>query len=81
MPQVLKNVGVQRKIPFKELPKLQEALKDWESKLKDSGRILLRYSGTENLARVMVEGRDEIQVEQCCDDLVKVLEKEIGAGK
>lgn len=78
MPQVLKNLEVKRKIDFESIAVLQEVLKEVESKLGDSGRVLLRYSGTENLARVMVEGSDKELVLACCDRLVAILQKEIG---
>lgn len=81
MPQILKNVEVSKKIPFKDLPKLQEAVKEWEAKLAGSGRILLRYSGTENLARIMVEGSDSNIVNKCSEELEVILRSEIGKIK
>ncbi len=55
-PQVLMNVRVGRRTPFEELPDVQDALRRAEEMLEGEGRVLLRYSGTEPLARVMVEG-------------------------
>ncbi len=78
-PQVLINVKVQKKKDFTELPKLQSALTEVEKTLGESGRVLLRYSGTENLARIMVEGEDENQVEDLCQKLADVLTQELGA--
>jgi phosphoglucosamine mutase len=78
VPQLLVNVDVNEKKEFEGIPKLQAAVKNAENELKDNGRVLLRYSGTENLARVMVEGIDGKLVKKCCDDIVKVLQKEIG---
>ena len=78
MPQVLKNVKVEKKVAFSELAELQKELKEIEKELGNLGRVLLRYSGTENLARVMVEGSDERLVSTSCDKLVAILEKEIG---
>jgi phosphoglucosamine mutase len=74
-PQVLKNVHVERKIPFEEAPKVVEAVSRVERELEGKGRVLLRYSGTEAVARVMVEGPNQDKVEQYTDDLVAVLEK------
>lgn len=55
-PQILLNVRVKEKIPLDCIPSLQQALKETESHLADQGRVVLRYSGTENLLRIMVEG-------------------------
>lgn len=79
VPQVLINVKVKEKKDFEQLLELQEKLKTVEAKLKNCGRVLLRYSGTENLARVMVEGEDETLVQEACELLAEVLRKEIGA--
>ena len=62
-PQVLKNVRVAQKVPFEELPDLTASIQSVESKLKGKGRVLVRYSGTENLARIMVEGEDLAMLE------------------
>lgn len=77
-PQVLEGVVVSEKPPLSELTGLQESLRKHQLALGDDGRILVRYSGTENLARVMVEGRDEARIKEICADLVAVLGAEIG---
>ena len=74
-PQVLQNVHVERKIPFAEVPLIQEAVREIEAALGEGGRVLLRYSGTEPVARVMVEGSDETAVQQYADELCDVLRK------
>lgn len=79
MPQVLKNVPVKDKKDFATLNTVQKALKSVEGKLQDKGRVLLRYSGTENLARVMVEGENDQLVHACCDELVDSVKEEIGS--
>ena len=56
MPQLLINVPVAERRPFDELPGVTAELADVETKLASRGRVLLRYSGTEPLVRVMVEG-------------------------
>ncbi|MEX0798402.1 MAG: phosphoglucosamine mutase [Bacteriovoracaceae bacterium] len=76
-PQALKNVKVKNKRPFEEIPEVEKAVDAAIAKLKDTGRVLLRYSGTENLARVMVEGEDEELVVSCCDDLVNVVSESL----
>ena len=71
-PQVLVNVPVACKIPFDKAPALTEAVRDAEASLGDTGRVLLRYSGTESKCRVMVEGVDGGQVETLADALAEV---------
>jgi phosphoglucosamine mutase len=74
-PQKLVNVHVERKIPFEEVPVIQQAVKDAEAKLKGRGRVLLRYSGTEPVARVMVEGEDQHLVETLTQTLAHEVER------
>lgn len=74
-PQVLKNVHVKRKIPFDDAPKVREAVRRVEDALKGRGRVLLRYSGTEAVCRVMVEGPDSDKVEMYAADIVEACEK------
>lgn len=76
-PQRLINVKVAKKEDFTKLLNLQSELKKIEDKLGEKGRVLLRYSGTENLARVMVEGEDIDLVNSSCELLAKTLEKEL----
>jgi phosphoglucosamine mutase len=76
-PQVLKNVKVKNKTPFEDLPEIEKVVGSVNAKLKDKGRVLLRYSGTENLARVMVEGEDLDLVNHCCDDIVEVVKESL----
>ena len=63
-PQKLVNVHVERKVPFETVPLLQKAVRDAEEKLGARGRVLLRYSGTESVVRVMVEGENQDLVER-----------------
>ena len=72
-PQKLVNVQVGRKVPFAEVPSIQTALRHAEDRLGHTGRVLLRYSGTESLARIMVEAQDECMVNELCDDLTQVV--------
>lgn len=74
-PQVLKNVHVERKIPFEDAPEVQAAVRKVEDALTGKGRVLLRYSGTEAVCRVMVEGPDLDKVEEYTDDIVEACEK------
>ena len=58
-PQVLINERVAHKIPLEQLPKTLNAVQSAEKQLGREGRVLVRYSGTENLIRVMIEGKDK----------------------
>ncbi len=77
MPQVLVNVKVKEKVPFEKNDVISNELKKQEKILADNGRILLRYSGTEKLARVMVEGANSSEVDKCCHELAEVIKKEL----
>ncbi|AAP05530.1 phosphoglucosamine mutase [Chlamydia caviae] len=79
-PQALINVSVKEKIPLDTLPIVQEALRDVRSSLGDSGRVLLRYSGTENICRVMVEGLKKHQVDSLAKTIADIVDSELGAG-
>ncbi len=78
-PQLVKNVKVREKVPLEHLAEFQKALKGVEAKLAGKGRVLVRYSGTESLARVMVEGesRDEIEKHShdLCHELTSAIDK------
>ncbi|MGE0171225.1 MAG: phosphoglucosamine mutase [Oligoflexales bacterium] len=76
-PQVLKNVEVKKKIPFSELPSLEKEVLLCEKKLDGRGRVLIRYSGTENLARIMVEGEDLANIEEMAGNLAEIVKKEL----
>jgi phosphoglucosamine mutase len=78
MPQILLNQPVGSKPPLESLSRYQQALRRAEQELGDAGRILVRYSGTENLVRVMVEGPDEGRIKRVAEELKEVLREEIG---
>ncbi len=77
MPQYLMNVPVQRKIPFDQVPQVQKSVHAAEKALKGNGRVLLRYSGTETKARVMVEGMDPELVQTLTADLAQVIQDHV----
>lgn len=77
MPQLLINQKVASKPPLESLPKYQEAAAEAVRQLGGRGRVLVRYSGTENLVRVMVEGEDEAQIRTIAEHLRDVLRDEI----
>lgn len=68
-PQILLNVPVKRKIPFEEITELLQEINLWKKKLEPYGRVLVRYSGTENLARVMVEGISKSLTRNAADNI------------
>ncbi len=74
-PQKLVNVHVERKIPFDDAPAVVKARSQAEERLGPNGRVLLRYSGTEAVARVMVEGENRDLVELLADELADVLKR------
>jgi phosphoglucosamine mutase len=78
-PQVIKNVRVREKKPFAEVPRVKNAIDIAERELGDAGRIVVRYSGTEKLARVMVEAASEDQMNRVADSIVTAIQRELGA--
>jgi phosphoglucosamine mutase len=76
-PQVLVNVKVQTTADFSERPRIKNALLSVEGELGDTGRVLLRRSGTEQLVRVMVEGKDGLRVQELADQLANVVKAEL----
>jgi len=72
---------VREKIPFDSLPAVSERAREIERSMGDRGRLLLRYSGTEPLARVMVEGEDEAKVQADAGSLAALIKAEIGAAE
>ena len=72
-PQILVNVKVREKRPFAEVGKIQTLATETESMLGDKGRLLLRYSGTEPLARIMIEGESQTEIERYAGDLATVI--------
>ena len=77
-PQVNLDVKVKEKRPFDAMPKVAAAMADAESALGTRGRILVRYSGTESLARVMVEAEDSCVVDSVCQDLADAVVRGLG---
>jgi phosphoglucosamine mutase len=78
-PQLIVNVKVRSKPPLDTLPEVSRALSEAQSALGDNGRVVLRYSGTEQLARVMVEAEHEADVQRFSQSLADALRSCIGA--
>jgi phosphoglucosamine mutase len=77
-PQKLVNVKVKRKTPVEELPKVRAVIRQAEVELADQGRVLVRFSGTENLCRIMVEGRTAEMTERICLQIAEVVRDALG---
>lgn len=77
-PQILVNVQVGEKIDFKKFPEIIKTMEEIKDRLGDTGRLNLRYSGTEPLARVMIEGTDKEQVQQYAQQMADVISKHLG---
>jgi phosphoglucosamine mutase len=78
LPQVLLNVRVAEKRDIMTIPEVAAVVEDIESKLKEEGRILVRYSGTEPLLRIMLEGPDKYQITGWAKAIAELVEKSIG---
>jgi phosphoglucosamine mutase len=77
-PQVTVNVRVSRKPPFDAVPPIMEAINMIEREMAGRGRLIVRYSGTENLARVMIEGQDETTIRSQAESIAQVITAQIG---
>lgn len=78
-PQVTRSLRVAKKTPFDRLPGLSRTIREVESELGDSGRVLVRYSGTEAKLRVMVEAADGDAIDPYIDRIAEVAMAELGA--
>lgn len=78
-PQKLVNIKVSHKPPLDSIEPLKRAIEQKERELGSKGRVLVRYSGTENKVRVMIECEDEDACKRHAQDLAQILEREIGA--
>ncbi len=78
VPQVLVNVRVSEKKPFGKMRAVREKISAAEKGLGKQGRVLVRYSGTENLARVMVEGRNAEKTKGFAEEIAAEIKKEVG---
>ena len=79
-PQILLNVRVAKKIDFKNLPAVTETARSVEDRLGEDGRLVLRYSGTEPLARIMIEGPEQTLIDAMAEELAVAIRGELGAG-
>lgn len=78
-PQIITNIKVREKKPFQQVPAVLQAIEVAERELGDEGRLVVRYSGTEALARVMVEAASEEQMRRIAAKLSEIIQRELGA--
>ena len=77
-PQEIKNVKVREKLPLEQLPAVMDAIRSAEHDLDGNGRVVVRYSGTEKLARVMIEAETEVLMRRHTDAIANALQQAIG---
>jgi phosphoglucosamine mutase len=73
-PQMLINIDVKRKLEIETVPEIMAAISQVEEKLGDKGRVLVRYSGTQSMCRVMVEGPTKEETQTYCRQIADVVE-------
>ena len=78
IPQMLVNLKLKHRVPLENLPRFRKTVAEFEKKLGSRGRILVRYSGTEPLLRIMVEGEDRNETEHIVNALAEKARAEIG---
>jgi phosphoglucosamine mutase len=78
LPQVLVNVRVREKTDLREIPEIRQAIEEIEADLCDNGRVLIRYSGTEPLLRIMIEGQDQQSIERQAEEIAELSRKHLG---
>ncbi len=81
VPQVMENVQVARRVPFGEMPDVQRLIADAERRLGAHGRLLVRYSGTEMLARVMIEGEDPAEIGTLAREIAHAIARHAGRAE
>ena len=79
-PQVLMNLRVARKVDLATVPEVAAAIADVESRLAGQGRLLIRYSGTEPLLRVMLEGKDRADISRWGQQIIDAVKRHLGAA-
>ncbi len=77
-PQVIVNVKVREKKPLESIPTVVAAIRAAETELADSGRVVIRYSGTETLARVMIEAESEMLMHHHANTIAAAIRSELG---
>jgi phosphoglucosamine mutase len=79
-PQTIKNVRVKEKVPFEQIPRIKDCIQAAERELNGNGRVVVRYSGTEALARVMVEAESEDKMRSLTEKIAAAIQGALGAN-
>ncbi len=79
LPQILVNVRVREKADLKKIAPIKKIIAEVESELGDKGRVLVRYSGTEPLLRVMIEGENQSRIETLANQVAEAVREHLGA--
>jgi phosphoglucosamine mutase len=78
-PQTIQNIRVRQKVPFAQVPDVKRSIDAAEKELNGNGRVVVRYSGTETLARVMIEAESEQQMRDLANEIASAIRKSLGA--
>lgn len=81
LPQVLVNVRIKQRRNLDEIPEVAGVIRQVEERLGDSGRVLIRYSGTEPLLRIMLEGQDQQEITALADEIAGAIEQHLGGTR
>ena len=77
-PQILINCEVKEKKPIEDMKAVKQKIEEIENKLGEEGRVLVRYSGTENICRVMIEGKNQKEITNYAEDIIAIIKGEVG---
>jgi phosphoglucosamine mutase len=78
-PQRIQNVRVREKVPFDKVPAISAAISEAQRELDGNGRVVVRYSGTEALARVMIEAESQEKMNALTDSIASAIRTSLGA--
>jgi phosphoglucosamine mutase len=77
-PQVLVNVRVRERVDYTKIPAIAESIKRVEQRVDGQGRLLVRYSGTEPLLRIMIEGKNDGEIRQWANEIADAVKSSLG---
>lgn len=77
-PQVLVNVRVRERADYMQIPAIAESIRRVETRVEGQGRLLIRYSGTEPLLRIMLEGKDDAEIRQWANEIAETVKGHLG---